>query len=226
MTPKPIVYYLSPDFPRELVVPSIEIANEWSVPFVETVETLKGERPEHSMFILCENNTREAEAAVAAGLPTATWLDDGTNPDAAFCDVTEDTKRYGDIRYSFMAAVNQPISYGLLGFGPSSFDPLTGEIKSANAYSYIGMMKRSATRALDTIEMMAGVRTFPEIESGSYIKWMGTRVCLRRGNPTEYTPENVQNIASSLVTTEMREMIAHGGLGQDLNDAQSRIAKI
>jgi hypothetical protein len=225
MTPKPIVYYMSPDFPRELAVPSIEIAQAWSKPFTETVEFLSGTEIDHSMVILCENNSREAMAAEEAGLPTAVWNDDGTNPDAAFCDVTEDTKRYGDIRYSYMAAVNQPIAYGLLGFGPPSFDPLTGEVMSANSYSYMGAMKRSASRALSSIEMMAGVRTFLEIENGSYIKLHGYSKRLNQsGKPhTDYNAANIQEIAAGMVSPELRNRLETVGLPEDNNFAQTRM---
>lgn len=228
MTPKPIVYYLSPDFPREMLVPSVEIAQAWSTPFKETVEFLSGKEIGHSMFILCENNAREARAAEAAGLPTAVWMDDGTNPDAGYCDVTEDTKRIGDIRFSYMAAVNQPIAYGLLGFGPSSFDPLSGEIKSASAYSYMGAMKRSANRALDTIEMMAGVRTFLEIESGSYIKLKGfsNRLGKSTGAHTNYNAANVEAIAANLVSADVRTQIQADNLPEDLNLHQHEMNKL
>jgi hypothetical protein len=227
MDPKPIVYYLSPDFPRDLVVPSIEIAAEWSEAFETTVKALKGGDYEigHDMFILCENNLEEAVNATEDGLPTAVWSDDGENPNAAYCDVDEKAKRFGDLRYSFLASVNQPISYGLLGYGPPSWDPLTGEVINSNAYSYTAAMKRSATRALDTIEMMAGVRTFLEIENASYIKLHGKTKRLKSsgGGKVSYTNTEVQEMASSLISPEVRVGLETVGLKEDLNFAQTRM---
>ena len=227
MTPKPVVYYLSEGFPRELVTPSIEIAAEWNEAFRDTVKTLKGEAPDHDMFILCENSMAEAEAAEAAGHPTAAWKDDGTNPNAKFCVNMDQPHRRGDLRYSLMSAVVEPISYGLYGYGPSNTDPITGEAISVNANSYVAAMKEGAERAVATIEMMAGVRDFREIESGSYIESGMTGKRLRlAGSSGGYTATDVQKIANLVVTPELRDSLATVGLPADNNFAQSRLDMI
>lgn len=217
MTPKPIVYYLSPEFPRDLVPGSIEIAKEWSAPFVETVEFLTGKKPAHDMVILCENNLAEAKLADAQGLPTAVWqADDTTNPNASFCNVTDEPKRVGDIRYSLLASVNQPIFYGLLGYGPPSVDPITGEVISSNAYAYTGVMKRSAQRALEAIEMMAGVRTFREIESGSYVKSaLLARRLKKSGTTGRYSSQDIQEIVATTIKPSVASQISAGALPKD-----------
>lgn len=227
MTAKPIVYYLSEKFPRELVTPSIEIAAEWNVSFSDTVKALKGSAPDHDMFILCENSMAEGQAAEAAGHPTAVWNDDGTNPNAKFCLEMDKPKRRGDLRYSLMSAVVEPISYGLYGYGPSNTDPVTGEAISVNAHAYVAAMKQGAERAVATIEMMAGVRDFREIESGVYIEKGQTGKRLRAaGARGGYTSAEVQKIANLVVSPELRQTLATVGLPTDNNFAQSRLDMI
>ncbi len=244
MEPQPIVYYLSKDFPRELVADSIDIANKWSVPFEDVVEFYKGSKPPFHMFILCENNLEEACKALAEGLPTATiagTADEvaqkcasvgysvdasslGDNPDGAYCDVQAAPKRIGDLRYNLLASINQPIEFGLYGFGPAAFDPLSGEIISANAFAYTGVMKRGAARAMDTIEMMAGIRTFLEIEDASYIKKALTAKRLRKtGTVSHYTPAQVQAMAANIMAPNVRHALLTQGLPKDTNFAAARL---
>ena len=75
-TAKPIVYYLSERYPRELVDESLELARQWSVPYEDVIRHYQqGSSPE--MFVLCENSNAEAQAALDAGatFPTidASW---------------------------------------------------------------------------------------------------------------------------------------------------------
>ena len=228
MTPKPLVYYLSENFPRELVTPSIELVAEWNETFVEAVKARKGSAPAHDMYILCENNASEAKAAEAAGQPTANWdATDSGNVNAAFCKNMDFPKRRGDLRYNLMSSINEPISYGLYGYGPSSTDPITGETIQVAANSYVAAMKQGAERAIETIEMMAGVRDFREIEDGSYITdgMSGKRLALAGTRPS-YSASDIQNIANTVVTPELRKSLATVGLPVDNNFAQSRLNRI
>ncbi len=51
-------------------------------------------------------------------------------------------KEFGDIRYSFINFVEEPVKGGILGLGPSDSNPLTGEIISANLNVYSAKMKQ------------------------------------------------------------------------------------
>ncbi|MCO4759886.1 MAG: hypothetical protein KC502_00120 [Myxococcales bacterium] len=182
MTPVPIVYYMNHDHPRELVDASIDIAKQWSVPFTEVVAYHKGgcgakktkadydacikdNSPAHPMFILCENTDAVAKQAIAAGAPTAEHS--GTELGKQFCRNMDKPRIFGDLRYSMMHAVTDPIQIGLYGYGPSAADPLTGELMAGYAHSYVAQMKLGAERAMRTIEYTAGVKDFNDIKRAS-----------------------------------------------------------
>ena len=59
-------------------------------------------------------------------------------------------QKLGDLRYNHIALIDQPGS-PFLGFGPSSPDPLTGEIINANAYVSGAGVERYAQYALDIV---------------------------------------------------------------------------
>jgi hypothetical protein len=151
MSPAPIVYYLSDGFPREFVPQAVEMARQWSEPFNEVVAFYKGSGavPPEGMFVMCENNNSTAQAALEAGQPTALF----NNP---LCKDMDFVKYNGDLRYNFLHAVNQPQSFGPLGFGPMCSDPITGKIITSTAYVYMADMKLWANSTADLIEVMAG----------------------------------------------------------------------
>lgn len=163
MTPKPIVFYLSEDFPNDLVTQAKTIGTQWSKPLASVVKDLTGKTPQDfgikQMFVICENNT--VEAAKRTGDKAEM---------ASPCDVTEEPKRNGDIRYNYLFAVNAPTENGLYGFGPGSSDPMTGETINADAYIYVAAMRQGAQRALDQIELNAGIKYFKEIADAQYIR--------------------------------------------------------
>ncbi|SDI98126.1 protein of unknown function [Ferrimonas sediminum] len=51
----------------------------------------------------------------------------------------------GDLRYNVLNLITDPVDSGLLGYGPSATNPLTGEIVHAHVNQYAGVI-RSATR--------------------------------------------------------------------------------
>jgi hypothetical protein len=177
MTPRPIVYYLSEGFPRDLVPEAKRLAADWSAPLEFTAKQLTGTQPAHSMFILCENRTADVEAAKAWGAANgidaagmgeylAEYAGSGT-ASGAFCRDMENPKRNGDLRYSLLSSVNAPTQNGLYGYGPSSMDPLTGEIITSSAYNYTSAMKRGANLLADRILVMAGIKDFLDITGAS-----------------------------------------------------------
>lgn len=249
-TPQPIVYYLSENYPRELVDESIELANQWNEPFEAIVTHYKGaewwngveglDADNAQMFLLCENNDDEATAALEAG---ATFFAPGDQPGTAvkavawhgmpdkpgyhpYCkDMDEGPKYNGDLRYSILHAITEPLTNGLLGFGPPSADPLTGRIISANAYNYVAQMKLYAHSTMDIIETMAGVRNLAEYTSARYIRedQKVERMAIETDDGNFTTPEAMA-LAGRLVAPQVHERIATFGLEKtDANWAQARL---
>lgn len=171
MNPVPIVYYMNDDHPRELVSASINIAKQWSKAFEAVVKHHKPDYTlDHPMFILCENTDAIAQAADDAGQTTAQWS--GTTVGGKFCRHMGEPRKFGDLRYSMMHAVVEPIQIGLYGYGPSAADPLTGEIMAGYAHSYVAQMKMGAERAMNTIEFHAGLKDFNDIKYDAEQTWL------------------------------------------------------
>src|SRR5438309_1037739 len=54
----------------------------------------------------------------------------------AACGKAGFSPKFGDLRYAFVNTIAEPVPNGLLGYGPNSVDPESGEIISANANVY------------------------------------------------------------------------------------------
>lgn len=59
--------------------------------------------------------------------------------------------RPGNIRYSSIVMVEDPVGAGLLGYGPSVANPRTGEIVQARTVMYPGIMRKLIKRAYDEL---------------------------------------------------------------------------
>lgn len=57
----------------------------------------------------------------------------------------------GDLRYNMIVMVEDPQSSGVIGYGPSVENPLTGEILKANTIMYVGTMKKYLKRTYEQI---------------------------------------------------------------------------
>ncbi len=80
-----------------------------------------------------------------------------------------DWQRNGDLRYSFIHWVDRPTPNGLLGYGPSSSDPETGEIISAAAYIYGAALDTYAQFAVDSINLATSNLDPDDLLSGKTI---------------------------------------------------------
>ena len=81
----------------------------------------------------------------------------GHTPPAHMFEIREnDGQRIGDMRYSFLYYVPKPTVAGLLGYGPSNADPLTGQILSASAYIYGAPLKQYAGNANQIVQVLNG----------------------------------------------------------------------
>lgn len=152
---KPIVYYTSPKdrmgddatFQTYLEAARVLEAN-WDRAFRRAAAAAVGKSPSDvpQMFYVCEN-------PVPAGAPAA-------------CGKEGFEARFGDLRYSFLYTITDPVPNGLLGYGPSSADPETGEIISANANTYSAAVETLAQRTLDTINLLMGETTIENVIKG------------------------------------------------------------
>ncbi|MEC8023776.1 MAG: zinc-dependent metalloprotease, partial [Myxococcota bacterium] len=222
MTPKPIVWYLSEGFPRELVVQAMGLANSWSVPFADVVNTRKPDAAVSDMFVMCENNLGEAgEAMAALGLDINNAADVEQAQAAgqlamigAPCERMDDRKRNGDLRYSQLHAIVEPISYGLLGYGPSSADPMSGEMISGNSYMYMGAMKRQANMGMVAIEIMTGIRNFWETTYGNYIseKLQKQRLGAATGGLPSYSVDSARAVAKTMLSEDVSRRVDTMGI--------------
>ena len=220
MTPKPVVYYLNRDFPREFVPQMVDLGAEWAQPLDDIVTHYKGEGgvPATGMFVVCENNNQAAQDAIDAGLPVA-------ETDPSICMDMDYVKYHGDLRYSFIHAVNEPNGYGLLGYGPPSYDPLTGKIISGNAHMYTASMLRQANYAADVVEYLAGAKDYMttaeamDKEDGLYGPMLSVN-----NNPPPSSIEDAQNRIRNAVSDKVANRMKYIGMKPtDQNWAQMRM---
>ncbi|MDN3681231.1 zinc-dependent metalloprotease [Vibrio tapetis subsp. quintayensis] len=70
--------------------------------------------------------------------------------------VNEDTPKgihTGDLRYNVLNLITDPVDSGLLGYGPSATNPLTGEIVHAHVNQYAGVIRASSRRMWNQLTM-------------------------------------------------------------------------
>lgn len=146
---RPIVYYLSPDFPADLM-PAVErMTDEWNQAFRDTVKSLSGVADPPPVFVVKPNSR-------------------SVDPETG--EVLRRGEAIGDLRYSHVWLVDQPTRVGLLGYGPSAADPVTGEIFSADAFVYGAAVREFAAHGRDIIDLING-RLDPEtLAQGENIK--------------------------------------------------------
>jgi hypothetical protein len=207
MTPKSVVYYLSPDFPREYIGEAMAMLAEWSRPFDEVVEFLKpGSVPKWGMVVLCENNNDEAQKAIDAGLPVA-------ETDSEVCRDMDLVKLNGDLRYSFLYSVNQALQGSPLGYGPSSADPLTGKVISASAYLFTGYLRLYANYAADLLEAATGYKDYVSTVEGlaQAQSVFADQIAINHNPPPRNTDE-ARERARKLVREDVRARLTQVGL--------------
>lgn len=260
MMPEPIVYYMNEEHPRELVRASIEIAKLWSEPFESVIKFAKPDyKLDHPMFVLCENSDAAAQAAIDKGYkqddalspivaaPTvggdiksdsgtisagsgevAQWS--GTAIGKRFCKNMDTVHRFGDLRYSVMHTVNAPIQAGLYGYGPSAADPLSGEIISASAHAYVGVMKSGAEAALQALELQAGIKDFNDIKRQAEKKYIiNAKLASHYDVKGPKSIEEVQGLVANMLDPSVRQNLGTLGVPREDNGgtwAQSRMARV
>lgn len=168
---RPVVYYTSTNFPDDLLPDAQAFADDWNSAFVDTVASLREneclagggaaadcamqrtrEDAQH-MFILCQS-------------PVPAGADPACGPEG-----TE--ARPGDLRYSLVGWVNEPFLASPLGYGPSSADPITGEIVMGNAFVYGAGVETLESYARDIIRLLNHDLDFTGVENGAAVQaWL------------------------------------------------------
>ncbi|GAB4302183.1 MAG: hypothetical protein Kow0090_17720 [Myxococcota bacterium] len=181
---KTIVYYANEDMPAEFIDASGMIALEYDKAFKLAVNAARRwannpnlkkiyeselkkkvtdfdylkflrELPEDEMkemlFVFCPHNPVQEGDPPQCGEP-------GLNP------------QLGDIRYSFINYVVQPIEASPYGYGPSFADPLTGEIIHAVANFYGWILPFDAQRSLEWIKLYLGELSVVDYILGNHVR--------------------------------------------------------
>lgn len=168
---RPLVFYASYPFPEDLIAPSYEVAEQWSFAFRRTVAAMQGvefsEVPR--MFYFCLNpggtDLEPSEEFASEPLTLAAFAASNEGYAEGWCRDPGKTKNLGDLRYSFFNWIDHR-QRGPLGYGPSSADPLTGEIVNANANMYGQAVNWFAQYTLDLVNIINGRITAEEFGLG------------------------------------------------------------
>ncbi len=130
-TPQAIKYYFTPanrmggeERYAEFWEPGKRIDADYDRAFRRAIAAARGTTPEQKadwqsvqkMFYVCNNPVK--------------------NGDPAECGNAGFSPKVGDLRYSFINTVAEPVANGLLGYGPSSADPETGQVISGMSNTY------------------------------------------------------------------------------------------
>lgn len=200
-TPKPIVYHLSPQYPADLLAVTKDIGREWNRVVRRAVAMAKGcltdttmavddvptaPPPDEGcwvpdMFLVNGNGWTEDVGDEDGPQPYLNYRADGTYS----YDPARYVARYGDIRFNFLAWVDNPQLRGPHGFGPSSADPETGQIVTGNAYVYGAVTDRAAQNALDIVRVLNGDLDIDDLVDSDYVR---SQI---EGNLTPVDPRNL-----------------------------------
>ena len=151
---KTVPYYLSPTFPKDPLLEKAAVATmaQWNDAGRKAVAAAQGKSVDaigdRPVFTLCHN--------------PVTAADDNA------CGAEGFAPRMGDLRYSVLHWVNTDTMEGLLGYGPSASDPLTGENISGKAYVYGAAIGTYARYAVDVIRLFNDDLDEQALVRGSY----------------------------------------------------------
>lgn len=142
---EPIVYYLNRTFPQDLKPAAFEIAKEWN-------DAFNGIKPGVDLTESCEVVCANGKAASECAATDVGWRMQG---ECAF-ELKENTGNefLGDLRYNFIAFIEDPGQGQPCGVGGPANDPETGELINAVSYVYgAGCFDFLETRVADMIDI-------------------------------------------------------------------------
>lgn len=203
-TVKPIVYYTSPGFPPDMREQAQVTIDGWNDAFKRTVNKLKynDARPlaEVEDVVVLRDNTYAVE--------------DGA--------VTDRGQRLGDLRFNMLAWIDNPNLAGLLGYGPSAADPVTGEIVQASAFMYGAGVDDLAQFGKDVVDLTNDPSLFDAYINGEDVQ---VDVFLRKADESN-ARERTQRFVQEKVNSERNRGIR--GLGKNAlrRDASATRARL
>jgi len=153
--PKQIVFHLNDTFPEDLKAMATSLKSQYDGIYRGILKDLTGRDSPYDIFTVCTNNPVISSDPVECGAP-------GTHP------------RIGDIRYNLLYWVDEPTTAGLLGYGPNSNDPETGEVISSSAFIYGASIDDYAAYARDLVRLVNG-EILPDkfIDGVNVREWVG-----------------------------------------------------
>lgn len=140
-TPKPIDYYLNREFPSDLKPIAFQIAQEWSNAYAGINDKVK----EDSCHYQCKNKKSgevklDKDCTIAESQPGSEWEWSMAPFDGEYCmfnlHENDGQKFMGDLRYNFIAHIEDNGLGQPCGVGGPANDPDTGELVNATAYIY------------------------------------------------------------------------------------------
>ncbi len=163
--PLPIKYYFTPAHKMggqarydEFWEPGRIIERDFNRAFKRATTAAKGRtaaekenwEPTQQMFYVCNN-------PVKAG-------------DPAECGKANFSPKVGDLRYSFINTVAEPVANGLLGYGPSSPDPETGQLISGMSNTYTWGVDLYGRSINNWIQLLNGDMDLTDYISGQVVR--------------------------------------------------------
>lgn len=239
---KPIVYY----FTRADRMGGQERYDEFMEPARSVLE------PQYDQAL------RKAAAAAKGNVAAEAWRDvdhafvlcdnpvkQGNDP---ACGEIGLSPKFGDLRYSFVNTVAEPVANGLLGYGPSAADPETGQIVAGNSNTYLWGVDLYGRKVTDWVLLLTGEKSVNDYISGSDVQNFiknnpayningvnrQNSIALKqselRGEPTRNEPSpGAFNRATARLTQLRDQFDAQGGLPvssrDDLKAAADELAK-
>jgi hypothetical protein len=171
---KPITYYVTKNMPESLMHDALEVGKQWNRAFSQTVASLRSLECEDTGGKNCGEFTPAQAGEVFTVCHNPVSADDNKA-----CGEVGYEARYGDVRRSFIAWIDDPHSKNSgapLGFGPPSADPITGEIISGTANLYGDGFDIYATHGADILAMIRGDLTNDDVQSNAaFSAWMDNK---------------------------------------------------
>lgn len=151
---KTVPYYLNEGFPEDLEEAAKATMRQWNEAAVKGLAALSDQALSEveeldgvaQVFTLCHNPVIEGDPSACGEVGTA--------------------RRLGDLRYSTLHWVDIETMEGLLGYGPSAADPISGEIISGRAYVYGAAVNTYASYALDVIRYFSEQVSLSDLANG------------------------------------------------------------
>ncbi len=210
---RPIAYYFT--HPKnmggqerydEFIEPGRIIERDFDRAFRRTVAAVQNKQiaDVKQVYFLCDNPVKRG------------------NPEE--CGKEGFSPKFGDLRYSFMNTIAEPVANGLLGYGPSSADPETGELISGNSNTYTWGVDSIGREVADWILLQSGEKNLTEYISGRDV------VQFIKDNPVyniaNVNKQNATSIQSELQGIPQRNVETQGAFARPSPRVASLLTKI